>query len=131
MAVGARNAMAEMFAAAEIEPLFAAALLAFVALQTGRRGFRRRHFFERTHFGCRGLGRVVHQRVGFVFFAGFVQLLDLQVKVDVAFRGAVAGFTASLVNGGVPHVGFVVRCQRVMSSFGGVAFGAGLAAYVL
>src|SRR5215467_4121075 len=40
MAVGARNAMAEMFAAAEIEALFAAALLAFVTLQTGRRGFR-------------------------------------------------------------------------------------------
>src|SRR5215470_773311 len=124
MAVGARNSMAKMFAAAEIEALFAAALLAFVTLQTGRRGFRRRHFLERTHLGCRGLGGVVHQRGSLIFFAGLVQLLDVQVKVDMTFRRAVAGFAASFVNVGVPQIGFVVRRQRVMSSFGCVAFGA-------
>src|SRR5262252_7791139 len=127
MAVGTRNAMAEMFAAAEIEPLFAAALRAFVALQTGRRGFRRRHFLERTHLGGGGLGGVVHQRGSLVFFAGLVQPLDVQVKVDVTFRRAVAGFAASFVNVGLPHVGFVVRRQRVMSSLGCMAFGAGFA----
>src|SRR5262245_7319521 len=131
MAVGARNAMAEMFAAAEIEPLFAAALLAFVTLQTGRRGFRRRHFFERTHLGCRGFGGVVHQGGRLVFFAGLVQLLDVQIKVHMTAGRAVTGFTASLVNGGVSHVCLVVRRKRVMSRLGGMAFGAGFAAYVL
>src|SRR5215510_5683802 len=124
MAIGARKAVAEMLAAAEIEPLFAAALRAFVALQAERRRFSRRHFFERTHLGGGGLGGVVHQRGSLVFFASFVQLLDVQVKVDVAFRRAVAGFAASFVNVGVPRVGFVMRRQRVMSGFGRVAFGA-------
>src|SRR5262245_47506114 len=120
-----------MLAAAEVEPLFAAALRAFVAFEAGRRRFGRRHFFERKHPGGGGLCRVIHQRGGFVLFAGLIQFLDLQVKVDVTFRRAVAGFTASFVNRGVPHVGFVVRRQRVMSSFGGVAFGAGFGADVL
>src|SRR5262249_52166855 len=81
--------------------------------------------------GGGGLCCVVHQRGGFVLFAGFVQLFDLQVKVDVAVGRAVTGFAASFVNGGVPHIGFVVRRQLVMSRFGGVAFGAGFAADVL
>jgi hypothetical protein len=55
----------------------------------------------------------------------------LQVKIDVTFSRAVTGFAASFVNRGVPRVGFAMRRQRVMSSFGGVAFGAGFAAYVL
>src|SRR5262245_48883047 len=131
MTIGTRNAVAEMFAAAEIEPLFAAALRGFVALQAERRGFSRRHFLERTHLGGGGLGGVVHQRGRLVFFAGFVQLLDVQVKIDVPFRRAVAGFAASFINVGVPHVGFIVRRQRVMSRLGGMAFGAGFAAYVL
>jgi hypothetical protein len=131
MAIGARDAMAEMLAAAEVEPLFASALRAFVALQAARRRFGRRHFLERKQLGGGGLGRVVHQRRGLVLFAGFIQLLDLQVKVHVAFRRAVAGFAASFVNRGVSHVGFAVRRKGVMSRLGGVTFGAGFAAHVL
>jgi hypothetical protein len=43
----------------------------------------------------------------------------------------VAGFAASFINRGAPHVGFIVSSQRVMSRLGGVAFGAGFAADVL
>ena len=46
-------------------------------------------------------------------------------------RRAVTGFAALFINRGVSYLGFTVRRQRVMSRFGGVAFGAGLTADVL
>src|SRR5262245_55579432 len=125
MAIVAGNAVAEMFAAAEIEPLFTAALLAFVTLQTGSRSFSRRHFLERKHLGGGGLGGVIHQGGRLVFFAGLVQLLYAQVKVYVAAGRAVTGFTASFVDGGGADVGFAMRRKSVMSGLGGMAFGAG------
>src|SRR4030095_7428795 len=131
MAIVARHAVTGMLAAAEVESLLAAALRAFVTLQTNGRRFSGRNLLKRKHLGGGGLEGVVHQRGGLVFFAGLIQFLDVQIKVHVTSCGAVTGFTASFVNRGVSELGFTVSRQGVMRRFGGVAFGAGFAADVL
>src|SRR5688572_20998574 len=120
-----------MFAAAEIESLFAAPLFAFVTLQTGGRSFSRRHFLERNHLGGGGLGGVVHQGGRLVFFACLVQLLYTQIKVHVTAGWAMTSFAASFVDWGISQVGFAMRRESVMTRLGGMAFRAGFGAYVL
>lgn len=114
--------MTGMFAAAEIESLFADSLRTFVAFQANCRGLCCRHFLEITQLGGGGFGGVVHQRCGLGLLASFVQFLNSQIKIHVTARWAVTSFAAMFINRRVQDFCFGVRRQSVMGCFSAMAF---------